>query len=325
MTLQQSIEAAWKRREALHAAPALDAYRVFHGWDEGEAGPEPRLEPGPEPGPESGLEPGLEIDRYGDVLTIELRARHRDRLPEIVAALDACRRFDCIVARPRGDRPFALRGAPAEHVVQEHGLRFLVDPLRPGNPGLFLDARPARAWVRANSHGRRVLNLFAFTGSLGVAAAAGGALSVVHADSARSALDACGRNHALNELPIDARGLARMNIYQHLRRQAAGRQRLDGIIVDPPPLTGPALRSDRSPGGRGVIALAPLVARMLAPGGWMLCFFHHAPRDREALEAAVLDAAGVRLDVLWRGESGPDFPESDPHRKLRLTAFVRAA
>lgn len=315
MSLQESITAAWQRRAPLHAAPALDAYRVFHGWGEGC--------------------PDLEIDRYGAVLTIEHRPHLRDHIPEVVAALDACQRFEHIVVRPRGAAPYVLRGpmtsetdatneTPARAlVVHEHGLRFLIDPMRPGNPGLFLDARPARQWIRAHSKDRRVLNLFAFTGSLGVAAASGGARAVVHVDSARSALDACRANHACNDLPIDARDLARMNIYQHLRRQSAGRQRCGGIIVDAPPLAGPALHGDRTPGGRGPIALAPLVARMLEPGGWMLCFFHHDERDHDQLERAVQDTAGVALDVLWRGESGPDFPESTPQRKLRLTAFVR--
>ena len=312
MLLHQCIVDAWQQRASLHQTPQLDAYRVFHGWAEGC--------------------PGLAIDRYGEVITIEHRASVRDQLPEVVAALDACQRFEHIVVRPRGAAPFAWRGHPAtmtspsqtpQHVVHEHGLRFLIDPMRPGNPGLFLDARPARQWIRRNSQDRRVLNLFAFTGSLGVAAASGGARAVVHVDSARSALDACRANHVCNELPIDARDLARMNIYQHLRRQSAGRLRCGGIIVDAPPLAGLALRSDRTPGGRGLFALVPLAARMLVAGGWMLCFFHHDERDRDQLERAVQDAAGAPLDVLWRGESGPDFPELVPHRKLRLTAFVR--
>lgn len=328
VSLQESIVAAWNARASLHETPALDVYRLFHGWGEGC--------------------PGLAIDRYGEVATIEYRAEVADRLDEVVAGLDACRRFAHIVARPRGQDAFVLRGtlpgapgAPPEAlpgaspgaapvppprapvVVCEHGLRFAVDPLRPRNPGLFLDARPARAWLRENGRDRRVLNLFAFTGSLGVAAAAGGARSVVHADSVPSALAMCRENHALNGVPVDDRALARVNVYQHLRRQSAGRQRMGGIILDPPPLTGQALRTDRTPGDRGVLGLVPLVTRMLEPGGWLLCFFHHDARSHEDLEREVASASQVPLEVTWRGTSGPDFPEIDMHRKLRMTAFVR--
>jgi 23S rRNA (cytosine1962-C5)-methyltransferase len=304
VSLRDSIVTAWQARASLHETPDLDAYRLFHGWDEGC--------------------PGLAIDRLGEVATIEYRAGLADRLDEAVAGLDACRRFACIVARPRGEAGLALRGSVpgAPVVVHEHGLRLAVDPARPGNPGLYLDARPARQWVRANSHGRRVVNLFAFTGSLGVAAAVGGARSVVHVDSTATALAACRANHALNQVPCDDRSLARVNVYQHLRRQQAGRQRCGGIILDPPPLEGPALRTDRTPGGRGLLALIPLVTRMLEPGGWLLCLFHHQARSHDELDQAVQSASQVPLAVLWRGQSGPDFPERDPHRKLRMTAFV---
>ena len=196
-------------------------------------------------------------------------------------------------------------------------------PGRPANPGLFLDARPARAWIRAHVGGRRVLNLFAFTGSLGVAAAVGGAREVVHVDSVRHALDMCRANHALNGMPVDDRSLARINVYQHLRKGQAARQKFDAVIVDPPPLKEHALRTDRTPGERGLAALAPLVARMLAPGGWALFFLHHGDKTREQLERELVDAAGVPLEVMWRGEQGPDFPESEDSRKLRLTAFLR--
>ncbi|HWN69406.1 MAG TPA: class I SAM-dependent methyltransferase [Haliangium sp.] len=304
MSLHDSIVTAWRARAALHEAPDLDAYRIFHGWHEGC--------------------PGLAIDRLGEVATIEYRPGLADRLDEAVAGLDACRRFACIVARPRGEAGFALRGSvpDAPVVVHEHGLRLLVDPARPGNPGLYLDARPARQWLRANSQGRRVVNLFAFTGSLGVAAAVGGARSLVHVDSTASALATCRENHALNQVPCDDRSLARVNVYQHLRRQSAGRQRCGGIILDPPPLEGLALRTDRTPGGRGVVALVPLVTRMLEPGGWLLCLFHQQPRAHDELDQAVQRASRVPLIAAWRGQSGPDFPESDPHRKLRMTAFV---
>jgi hypothetical protein len=62
---------------------------------------------------------------------------------------------------------------------------------------------------------------------------------------------------------------------------------------------------------------------MLAPGGWVLFFLHHGERAREELEAELIGAAALPLRVLWRGESGLDFPERDPRKQLRLTAFVR--
>jgi 23S rRNA (cytosine1962-C5)-methyltransferase len=213
---------------------------------------------------------------------------------------------------------------PRPTLVRELGLRFAVELWQPRNPGLFLDARPARAWIRGHSEGRRVLNLFAFTGSLGIAAAAGGARGVTHVDSQKRALARCRDNHDHNGLHIDDRDLVRVNVYQHLRRASAQRRQFDAIIADVPPESYASRRNDRTPGARGVAGLAASMTRMLAPGGWMLCFFHHGG-ERGEREAEVLRAADAPLEIAWRGGSGPDFPEADLRRSLRLTAFARAA
>ena len=333
MDLNQRIRDAWRARAELERDPELDCYRLFHGRSEGC--------------------PGLEIDRYGEAVVLVHAPELAPRLGEVLESLDQCHRFDIAVARPRGQRPAAapvaaggartdssgaahaapplvLRGNPPAGrtwVVREHGLRFAVDLLRAGNPGLYLDARPARRWLRDHPDGRRVLNLFAFTGSLGVAAAAGGARPVVHVDSHAGALDWCRANSELNRVPVDHRDLARMNIYQHIRRAQAGRQRYGGIILDPPPGPEQPRPKDRTPGRRGIVALVPLAARMLEPGGWLLCLFHRAPRDRGELEAEVAGAAAAgapaaRLEVIWRGESGPDFPAADGSRELYITAWT---
>jgi 23S rRNA (cytosine1962-C5)-methyltransferase len=314
MELGSLIRDAWRARARLEGDEELDCYRIFNGRGDGC--------------------PGLEIDRYGDAVVIAHWPELAGRLGEVLASLDACRRFDVAVARARGREAgtgapaSVLRGAPPggpTWIVREHGLRFAVDLMRAGSPGLYLDARPVRQWIRAHAAGRRVLNLFAFTGSLGVAAAAGGARQVVHVDSHRGALEWCRANSQLNRVRVDERDLARMNIYQHIRRAQAGRQRYDGIIVDPPPGPERPRPKDRTPGRRGPLALVPLVARMLEPGGWLVCFFHRDARERAELEADVAAAAGdVRLQLEWRGESGPDFPDRDPRRVLRVSAWTCA-
>jgi 23S rRNA (cytosine1962-C5)-methyltransferase len=309
--LSRCIRAAWVARDGLERDPELDCYRLFHGRGEGC--------------------PGLEIDRYGDAALIVHSPELAPRVGEIAESLDLCRRFDLVVARARGPgqpRPIALRGEPPSGrswIVQERGLRFAIDLQRAGNPGLYLDARPARAWIRAHAAGRRVLNLFAFTGSLGLAAAAGGARPVVHVDSHGGALDWCQANSELNDIPVDRRDLARMNIYQHIRRAQAGRQRYGGIILDPPPGPAEPRPKDRTPGLRGTPALIPLAARMLEPGGWLLATHHRDARERAAIEdevAAAVHPLGIELNVTWRGESGEDFPEPDPRRGLRITAWT---
>lgn len=299
--LDALLAAAWRRRAPLHAlaqaadpAEVIDCYRLFHGWQEGLS--------------------GLEIDRYGDTAVIAYKPQVETRasIDAIVACLDRLHAFDSVIAKPRRGSPFAVRGElPSEPItVRERGLRFAIEPAQPRNPGLYLDARPARAWIRQHSRDRRVLNLFAFTGSLGVAAAAGGARSVTHVDSQRGALARCRANHILNNLRIDDRDLVRVNIYQHLRKAATRRRQFDAIILDAPPYSELSAHSDRTPGAHGLDALVELTKPLLAPGGWLLVFFHHSESTRQ-----------WDLETLWRGESDLDFPEADPLNKLRLTAL----
>ena len=217
-----------------------------------------------------------------------------------------------------------MRGqAPATPaVVRDNGLRFEIDPLSHGNVGLYLDTRPARRWLLENAAGRRVLNLFAYTGSLGLAAAAGGAKWVMHVEMQKRALRRLKRNYALNDLPLDDRDLVRLDLYPHLRRLAREEKTFEGIVLDPPPQV-PGRGSKREPRGQDFTTLVPLAADVLAPEGWLLCFFSSYRRTRSAYEAEVLGASPVPLDVIWRGTSGIDFPEEDPESKLRVTAFAR--
>jgi 23S rRNA (cytosine1962-C5)-methyltransferase len=293
-----ALDAAIARRAPLAADPELDAYRLCHGWSEGLH--------------------RIEIDRYGPVATIDARPSVSALGETLAARLHRQHGFESVVLRTRGHAPRVVHGpSPGTIEVREGPLRFAVQPERPRNPGLFLDARSTRQWIRQNSKDRRVLNLFAFTGSLGLSASHGGARSVVHVDQQRSALERTRENYRLNQLPIDDRDLVRLNIYQHLRKSAASRLRYDAVIIDAPPY---APHKDRTPGQRGIFALAELVRPMLEPGGWMLCFFHHLQRSRADLEGELMGRC-EGLEVLWQGQSGDDFPETDERNKSRMTAF----
>ena len=111
-------------------------------------------------------------------------------------------------ARPRSGRAVVLGAAPEGEIeVRENGLRFGVDLLRGQKGGLFLDQRDNRALVRTLAPGRRVLNLFGYTGGFSIYAAAGGARATVTVDAAAPAIAAARRNFERNRLATDARRL----------------------------------------------------------------------------------------------------------------------
>ncbi len=293
--LDSRLRLAYQARLHLHADPQTNVYRLFHGYSEGH--------------------PGLVIDCFGDVAIIENRGASSEEIETAALVIEELWGFLSIVLKERGESPKALLGtlpsSPA--VVLEDGLRYHVETWAPRNPGIYLDARPARSWLRDNSDGRRILNLFSFAGSLGVAAMAGGALGVTHVDTQKRALRRCEQNHGLNDQAIGSRDLQRQDVRKMLRQAARSSRRFGGVIVDPPPaVAGNALTP---------MSLAPLVGRVIAPGGWMLCFFHHDKESWDVLEATTAEALGRPSKVIWRGCSGDDFPESVPERDLRLSVL----
>ncbi len=143
--------------------------------------------------------------------------------------------------RQRGTSQYERQDERGQLVeVAEGGLRFLVDLYDHLDTGLFLDHRPVRAMIRDRASGRRFANLFAYTGTASVYAAAGGATAINTVDLSAPYLDRARRNMALNgfdEIPkarffnTDAlRWLA-----EERRRVEAGEAAPYGLVyLDPP-------------------------------------------------------------------------------------------
>lgn len=238
--------AAAERRTPWEDDPRQTAYRLFHGYSEGC--------------------PALCVDRLGDALVVTCRPEHEAGVLEALQPLIARFATRLVVAKPgrgRGEA-HALQGDPVDALeVVDSGLRFEVEPLARRNEGLYLDARPARAWLLDHSRERRVLNLFAYTGSLGVAAAAGGARWVKQVELQKRALQRAKRNLALNGLRTDDRDLIREDLYTFLRRQVKRSATFDGVVLDPPPLV--PSRGAHRPTGQDFATLAPSPRPSSAP------------------------------------------------------------
>jgi 23S rRNA (cytosine1962-C5)-methyltransferase len=120
----------------------------------------------------------------------------------------------------------------ARFPVQEHGLRFWVNLDDYLDTGLFLDHRPTRLKVRELSRGKRVLNLFAYTGSFSVYAASGGADEVTTVDLSNTYVDWTRDNFTLNKLPLEPHRFIAADVMAWLPEQRSGW--FDLIVCDPP-------------------------------------------------------------------------------------------
>ena len=212
---------------ALTAAPgALNAYRVLHG--------------------EGDFLPGVTVDRYADFMVVHLfSAALEPLLPAVCDALEEVYAPRSIYVQKRyrplgGDGPREpaelLRGpvAPVEIEVHEYGLRFGVDVTAPLGTGLFPDLRQGRRAVAARARGRRVLNLFSYTGALSLAAAAGGAPEVVSVDLSPKAHARARRNLQHSGLAEAGHEFIAGDVMSMMVRMAERRRLFDMVIIDPP-------------------------------------------------------------------------------------------
>jgi 23S rRNA (guanine2445-N2)-methyltransferase / 23S rRNA (guanine2069-N7)-methyltransferase len=156
------------------------------------------------------------------------------------------------------------------HVIEENGLKFEVNFDDYLDTGIFLDHRDTRTRIRAQAQGRRVLNLFAYTSTVSVYAAAGGAASTTSVDLSNTYLDWAQRNFQLNDFGSRTNSLVRADCRDWLAEAGQGKDRYDLIFLDPPTFS----NSKRMKGvldiRRDHPNLIDACARVLAPGGLLV-------------------------------------------------------
>jgi 23S rRNA (cytosine1962-C5)-methyltransferase len=285
------IGAAAALRAGLRLADVTDAYRVVHaeGDDLG----------------------GLIVDRFGDVAVIEVRSRglfeHLDEIEEAVRGVLGVER---IVVRgdPRAEEIEGFsatdrRASGVRTIVTEHGLRFHVDCSEGHKTGFFVDQREARREVSALAAGRRVLDLFCYTGGFALAAARGGASTVLGVDLDETAIALAGENARLNGLPdVD---FEHADAFDVLRRGPAA----DLIVLDPPKLA--AHRRELGRARSKSVDLNTLSLAALPPAGLLFTFSCTGLWGAEDLAGHVREAArraGRSVRILRVTGQPPDHP-----------------
>jgi 23S rRNA (cytosine1962-C5)-methyltransferase len=173
--------------------------------------------------------------------------------------------------RQRGLNQYEKTGASGKPlIVTEGGLRFEVDLYSYLDTGLFLDHRNTRSMVRAQSAGKRVLNLFAYTGSFSLYAADGGALSTVSVDMSNTYQEWTRRNFQLNGFSDERHELVREDVFQYLERAKRERRRFGVIVLDPPSFSNSKSMTDTLDIQRDQEQLVNACLSLLNPNGQLL-------------------------------------------------------
>ena len=275
--------------------------------------------------------PGLVIDRYGDVLVVQITTAGmeavRDLLLEVLhrvlAPSGIVLRNDTPVRALEGlsQEPEIIGDVPETVTLEEGGVQFEV-PLAAGQKtGWFYDQRSNRLAMHKYVQNKRVLDVFSYIGAWGLQAAAAGASEVCCVDSSPVAQSFLEKNAAANGL-VDKVRHETGDAFDVLKSMRENKQRFDVVIVDPPAFI--KRRKDIKTGEQGYARLNRLAMQVLAPDGILIscsCSMHLAAERLQSILYQSARKQGRQMQLLERGFQAMDHPV---HPAIAETAYLKA-
>ena len=292
------LESALQMRIAVGIAdrPENNTYRLVHG--------------------EGDLLPGLIIDVYGKTAVMQahsigMHLSRKEIATQLVKVMGS--RLEHVYYKSETTLPFMddmengfLYGGSDDNIAIENGLKFYVDWLRGQKTGFFVDQRDNRSLLERFSKGKRVLNMFCYTGGFSVYAMRGGAELVHSVDSSAKAIELTNRNVALN-FPGDNRHEAFCeDAFKYLEQ--AGDQ-YDLVILDPPAFA--KHRGALHNALKGYTRLNNKAFQKIQPGGILFTFSCSQVVTKDHFRNAVFTAAaqaGRKVRILHQLHQPADHP-----------------
>ena len=275
--------------------------------------------------------PGTVIDRYGDVVTIQVNTAGIDRLtPDLILAVERIVAPATIVLR-NDSSARQLEGLTLETKIvkgaiggpvplTENGRRFFADLAEGQKTGWFYDQRDNRAALAQLAAGKRVLDLYTYAGGFAVLSACGGASEVTAVDRSDRALALAEQAAQANDVAERCR-FVRAEAFAELERLAAAGERYDVVVADPPAFV--KAKKDLNQGARGYRKLARLSAALVAPGGFFFiasCSHHvDVPLFAEQVRRGLADI-GRSGRILRTAGAAADHPV---HPHLPESAYLK--
>ncbi len=259
---------------------------------------------------------GLVVDRFDDVLSIELHSlgmaqRLPGWLPGLHARLGTRRavvEVEDRIARLEGIvKPSLPRDDVRTIKIREHGIRYEVNLELGHKTGFFCDQRDNRRRIASFTRGARVLDLCCYTGGFSLAAKTlGGAEDVTGVDLDETAIAQAQRNANLNQARIS---WVHCDAFSYARQMQRNATQWDVVILDPPKLV--LGRDDADEGVRKYEDLNQLAVRLVKPGGFFVtcsCSGLLSAEDFERIVSKSAHRAARPLQILDRTGAGPDHP-----------------
>jgi 23S rRNA (cytosine1962-C5)-methyltransferase len=303
--LTKRLQAAFELRRSHADLADTDAYRLVNAEGDGL--------------------PGLTVDRYGNYLMVQIYCTgwrpHLKLLTQVLNDLLSpqgiyektrprkTRELEAVSDTKSYGRLLAGTPAPPRLEVRENGLNFLVSLEQGLNTGLFLDQRKNRCDLMCRSAGKRVLNLFAYTGAFSVAAASAGAEKVTSVDASPGYTEWAGANFGCNRLNPKRHEFIVGECRQALTDLDRRGSRYDVVLMDPPSFSTTAKNRFTTRGGTSGLVAAALP--LLSDNGLLIASSNHQKVDAadylKELRRGALQA-GNELRVITLAGQPEDFP-----------------
>jgi 23S rRNA (cytosine1962-C5)-methyltransferase len=276
--------------------------------------------------------PGITVDRYGDFLMVQLYSEawrphlklFTSVLQELLSPLgiyeksrpQKTRELEAVSDSKNYGLILSGKAAPKLLEVTENGLTFLVSLEQGLNTGLFLDQRRNRRDLMRRVTGKRVLNLFAYTGAFSVAAAFSGATQVTSVDASTGYTDWAKDNFSANRLNPRNHEFIVGDCLTTLGKLAQHGKRFDVILMDPPSFSTTARNRFTTRGGTSDLVATAIP--LLTDGGLLIASSNHQKVDvadylKELRRGALQADADLRvISLLGQPEDFPypvTFPE----------------
>jgi len=239
------------------------------------------------------------------------------------------RELEAVSDSKRYGRLLAGSPVPASLEVLENGLTFRISLENGLNTGLFLDQRRNRRDLMTRSAGKRVLNLFAYTGAFSVAAAAAGASLVTSVDASPGYTEWAKTNFGVNRLNPRRHEFIVGDCLEVLADLARQKKMYDIILMDPPSFSTTAKSRFTTRGGTSDLVAASLP--LLTTGGLLIASSNHQKVDladylKELRRGALQAGSELRVISLYGQPEDFPYPVTFPDgRYLKYAVCVKSS
>ena len=213
----------------------------------------------------------------------------------------------------------ALGEEQGKVTVRENDLLFEVNLTDRIDTGLFLDHRPTREMVRADSFGRSVLNLFCYTGSFSVYAASGGASRITSVDLSATALEQAKKNFRLNDFLPGAFEFIQADVFNFLEEAAARGEKWDLIVLDPPTFSNSRKMDRTLKIQKDYVELITSCFKVLKGAGTLIFSNNQSDFRFDKKEFP----SGIKINEITAQTTGEDFKGRPAHRCWELTGLLQ--